>query len=79
MSSFPEDFVLQSNSNIPYAGYCCALYSLHSVQIFINFADKVESIVDPDQLAYEKLVDFDLHCFQNRLDAFCIFGLQFKL
>ena len=74
MSLFPEDFVLQSNSNKPYAGYCCAL---HSVQISINFADKVESIVDFDQLAYEKLGDLDLHCFQNRLDAFRIFGLQF--
>ena len=34
--------------------------------------------MDPDQLAYENLVDLDLHCFQNRLDAFCIFGLRLK-
>ena len=46
MNLFPEDFVLQSNSNYkPYAGYCCALHRLHSVQIFINFADRWKTLL----------------------------------
>ena len=32
------------------------------------YTSKIENIVDPDQLALEKLVDLDLHCFQNRIN-----------
>ena len=31
------------------------------------FTSRVENSVDSDQLASEKPVDLDLHCFQNRI------------
>ena len=30
------------------------------------FTSRMENIKDPDQLAFEKPADLDLHCFKNR-------------